>query len=66
METVSRLRSALLNALGGGGSQYAEQEVFEELRAHRTRLIKIFDVGPRSNEHQREIESGESQFLFQA
>lgn len=66
METISRLRSALLNALGGGGSQYAEQEVFEELRAHRTRLRKVFDVGIRNSEHQREIESGMPFLVFQA
>ncbi|KAF9264555.1 hypothetical protein L218DRAFT_1076467 [Marasmius fiardii PR-910] len=60
METISRLRSALLNVLGSGGSQYAEQEVFDELMVHKARLVKVFDVGIRNNEHQREIESGKT------
>ncbi|KAJ8075003.1 hypothetical protein PM082_019330 [Marasmius tenuissimus] len=60
METISRLRSALLNALGGGGSQYAEQEVFDELMVHKACLVKVFDVGIRNSEHQREIESGKT------
>ncbi|KAG7087591.1 hypothetical protein E1B28_013544 [Marasmius oreades] len=60
METISRLRSALLNALGSGGSQYAEQEVFDELMVHKARLVKVFDVGLRNIEHQKEIESGKT------
>jgi len=60
METISRLRSALLNALGGGGSQHAEQEVFDELMVHKARLVKVFDVGIRNVDHQKEMESGPS------
>ncbi|KAL0579383.1 hypothetical protein V5O48_002608 [Marasmius crinis-equi] len=60
METISRLRSALVNALGSGGSQYAEQEVFDELMVHKARLGKVFDVGIRNVEHQKEIESGKT------
>ncbi|ESK89924.1 nucleoporin [Moniliophthora roreri MCA 2997] len=60
METISRLRAVLINALDNRGSQYAEQEVFDELIIHKPRLVKVFDVGIRDVEQQKEIESGKT------
>ena len=59
MESVSRLRTILLTSLGARGAQHGEQELFDELMVHQPCLQKLFDVGPRSAQEQREIESGE-------
>lgn len=55
MESIFRLRSCILNAIGNHGSQ---QELFDELRIHRPQLLKLFDVGKKDAQEQREIESG--------
>lgn len=64
MESISRLRSTLLTALGSRGEQHGEQELFDELLVHQQRLLKLFDVGPRSPQEQREIESGEFEMFL--
>lgn len=66
METISRLRSVLLNSLGSRGLQHGEQELFDELMVHKTRLLHVFDVGPRNTQEQRDIESGEYFVMFLA
>ncbi|EGO28547.1 hypothetical protein SERLADRAFT_413403 [Serpula lacrymans var. lacrymans S7.9] len=58
MESISRLRSALLTALGSRGSQHGEQELFDELLIHKPRLLELFDVGASSQQEQRELQSG--------
>src|SRR6202167_2892836 len=58
MESISRLRTILLTALGSRGAQHGEQELFDELMVHQQCLLKLFDVGPRNPQEQREIESG--------
>jgi nuclear pore complex protein Nup205 len=58
MESISRLRTILLTSLGVRGAQHGEQELLDELMVHRPCLLKIFDVGPRNQQEQREIESG--------
>lgn len=34
------------------------QELFEELMVQKPRLLKLVDVGPRSAQEQKEVESG--------
>lgn len=58
MESVARLRSVIVEALGSQGQQTIQQELFDELMIHRPRLLKVFDVGSRDAQQQREIESG--------
>jgi len=58
MESISRLRGVLLSALGSRGLQHGEQELFDELMVNRLHLLNLFDVGPRSMQEQREMESG--------
>jgi len=60
MESILRLRSTLLTALGSRGVQHGDQELFgvDKLMVHQQRLLKLFDVGPRSSQEQREIKSG--------
>ncbi|KAJ7619541.1 nucleoporin Nup186/Nup192/Nup205 [Roridomyces roridus] len=59
MESIGRLRVVLLNAITRG-IHNAEQELFDELIAHKSCLLKLFDVGPRNPQEQRELESGKS------
>ncbi|KAF8970600.1 nucleoporin Nup186/Nup192/Nup205 [Flammula alnicola] len=58
MNSIHRLREALLRALSSQDSQHDEQELFDELMVQKPRLLKLFDVGPRNAQEQREIESG--------
>jgi nuclear pore complex protein Nup205 len=59
MESISRLRSLLLNALDPRGLQKDEQELFDELMLHKSCLLSLLDVGPRSAQEQNELQSGE-------
>ncbi|KAI5985097.1 nucleoporin Nup186/Nup192/Nup205 [Pisolithus albus] len=56
MESISGLRSVLLTALSSRG--HNEQELFDELMFHKSRLQALFDVGPSSPQEQRELQSG--------
>jgi hypothetical protein len=58
MESISQLHAAVLSAFGSRGMPQGEQKLFDELMAHKTCLLNIFDVGPRNAHEQREIESG--------
>lgn len=58
MESISRLRTIILTSLGSRGAHHGEQELFDELLVHQERLLKLFDVGLRNSQEQREVESG--------
>ncbi|KAF9463318.1 nucleoporin Nup186/Nup192/Nup205 [Collybia nuda] len=58
MESISRLRELLLRALNTRESYHTEQDVFDELMVQKPRLLSLLDVGGRSQQEQREIESG--------
>ncbi|KAJ4481027.1 nucleoporin Nup186/Nup192/Nup205 [Lentinula aciculospora] len=58
METISQLRNSLLAALSDRGAQNVEQELFDSLMVHKSRLASVFDVGNRNPQEQKEIESG--------
>ena len=62
MDTIFRLREALLRALNtpSDDSHHADQELFEELMLHKSRLLKLLDVGQRNPQEQKEVASGES------
>ncbi|KAJ7041203.1 nucleoporin Nup186/Nup192/Nup205 [Mycena alexandri] len=60
MESIGRLRLVLLNAIAGRGAGHAEQELFDELMVHKPSLLNLFDVGARSQQEQRELESGKT------
>ncbi|KAF5361405.1 hypothetical protein D9758_006258 [Tetrapyrgos nigripes] len=59
METIHRLRSMVLGVVNNCG-QDSEQELFDELMVHKTRLQQLFDVGARDPQQQRELESGKT------
>ncbi|KAJ7482279.1 nucleoporin Nup186/Nup192/Nup205 [Mycena galericulata] len=59
METIGRLRVVLLNAISRG-IHNGEQELFDELMVHKSCLLKLFDVGGRNPQEQRELESGKT------
>ncbi|OJA08231.1 hypothetical protein AZE42_08910 [Rhizopogon vesiculosus] len=56
MESISRLRSVLLNSLSSRG--HGEQELFDELMLHKQRLLELFEVGQSSQQEQQELQSG--------
>jgi nuclear pore complex protein Nup205 len=60
MESCARLRAVLVATLNASvrGSHQGEQELFDELAAHRTTLRRLFDIGPRNPAEQKELESG--------
>lgn len=64
METISRLRAVLLTSLSSRPSQHGEQELFDELMVHKPCLLNLFDVGPRNQQEQRELESGVLKFTI--
>lgn len=56
MESISRLREALLRVLSGRVE--IEQECFDELMIQKPRLLNVLDVGQSNPEEKREVESG--------
>lgn len=56
MESISRLRTVLLNALSSRG--HGEQDLFDELMLHKQRLLELFEVGQSSQQEQQELQSG--------
>jgi hypothetical protein len=60
MASITRLRTTTLTAFSPRSSAQAEQELFEELIVCGPLLAKIFNVGPRSPNEQREVETGVS------
>lgn len=61
MESISRLREALLRVLSGRVTPEIEQECFDELMIQKPRLLSVLDVGQRNPEEKREVESGNRQ-----
>jgi nuclear pore complex protein Nup205 len=61
MESISRLREALLRVLSGRVTPETEQECFDELMIQKPRLLNVLDVGQRNPEEKREVESGNQQ-----
>ncbi|PPQ71980.1 hypothetical protein CVT26_007136 [Gymnopilus dilepis] len=57
MNSIHHLREALFRVLSTP-EHHGEQELFDELMVQKPRLLRLFDVGPRSAQEQREIESG--------
>ncbi|KAF7795183.1 hypothetical protein EIP86_006332 [Pleurotus ostreatoroseus] len=58
MASVAHLRAVILSTLNSPGSQDGNQHFFEELMSHKHNLLKLSNVGPRSPQEQRELESG--------
>lgn len=60
MDTIFRLREALTRVLGYSVEDEVpgDQELFEELMVQKPRLLSLLDVGQRSAQEQREVESG--------
>ncbi|KIJ60466.1 hypothetical protein HYDPIDRAFT_98637 [Hydnomerulius pinastri MD-312] len=56
MDSISRLRNVLATTLSSRG--HGEQELFDELMVHKSRLRELFQVGPCSPQEQRELQSG--------
>ncbi|THU93859.1 hypothetical protein K435DRAFT_829411 [Dendrothele bispora CBS 962.96] len=56
---MSRLRSTLVGVLNLRGQQ-GEQELFDELMVHKTRLLNVLDMGNRDSQQQKELESGKT------
>lgn len=61
MDTIFRLREALVRVLTYSSEDASRggQELFEELMLQKNRLLNLLDVGQRSPQEQREVESGE-------
>jgi nuclear pore complex protein Nup205 len=66
MEAISHLRATLLASLSGRAGPHGEQELFEELMVCQSSLLSLFNVGPRSQAEQREVEAGAYYFLLYA
>ncbi|KAK0463078.1 nucleoporin Nup186/Nup192/Nup205, partial [Desarmillaria tabescens] len=60
MESISRLRQALFDTLSGKKAVHGVQALLDELMVAKPRLLKLFDVGTRNQQEQREIESGKA------
>ncbi|EAU87534.1 hypothetical protein CC1G_11206 [Coprinopsis cinerea okayama7 len=60
MDNIHRLKDALTRALARGPEEphQGDRELFEEIMVQKPRLLKLFDVGPRNAQEQREVESG--------
>lgn len=58
MESISRLRQALFDTFSGKQVANGGQALLDELMVAKPRLLKLFDVGARNQQEQREIESG--------
>jgi len=58
MNTIHRLHEVLSRVLASPEASHNGQELFDELMIQKSRLLKLFDVGPRNPQEQRDIESG--------
>jgi hypothetical protein len=63
MESLSRLRSALLGVLEAQNST-DEQELFDLLVLHRRALVSVFDTKPPSEDERKELRSGAYFFVL--
>ncbi|KAK0478734.1 nucleoporin Nup186/Nup192/Nup205 [Armillaria novae-zelandiae] len=60
MESISRLRQALFDTFSGKHVANGGQALLDELMVAKPRLLKLFDVGARNQQEQKEIESGKA------
>ncbi|KAF9477995.1 hypothetical protein BDN70DRAFT_880524 [Pholiota conissans] len=58
MNTIHHLKESIVRALTASESPDEEQALFDQLMVQKPHLLKLFDVGPRNPQEQREIESG--------
>jgi hypothetical protein len=63
MESLSRLRSALLGVLEAQNA-IDEQELFDLLVLHHRALVSVFDTKPPSEDERKELRSGAYFFYF--
>jgi hypothetical protein len=63
MESLTRLRSALLSTLEAQNT-IDEQELFDLLVLHRRNLVNLFDTKPPSEDERKELQSGAYCLLF--
>lgn len=66
MASTSRLRASLLSNLNSPTSQDDHQAFFERLMSHKSDLVNMYDIGPRSQAEQHEVESGACLRVFSA
>ena len=57
MEVITSLRQLLVAAVGETGVEN-EQELFDELTINKTRLLSVYDFGPRNPNELKEIQQG--------
>lgn len=58
MDTINRLREALLRVLSAPDSHNDDQDLFGQLMVQKPQLQKLFDVGPSNPQERREVETG--------
>ncbi|KAK7682411.1 hypothetical protein QCA50_014616 [Cerrena zonata] len=58
MASISELRAALVSAYTSGGHVAAEQELYEDLMAHKPVLLNLFNFGSSNAQEQKQLESG--------
>ena len=58
MASIAELRATLVSAYTSGGHVAAEQELYEDLMAHKPVLLKLFNLGPSNPQEQKQLESG--------
>lgn len=58
MASIAELRAALVSAYTSGGHVAAEQELYEDLMAHKPVLLNLFSVGASDSQEQKQLESG--------
>ena len=61
MESIATLRSVLATTLTARG--HGEQDLFDDLILHKSRLRDLLDVGQPSPQEQRELHSGPCSFI---
>jgi nuclear pore complex protein Nup205 len=64
MNAIHRLRDVLQRVLASPDASHNAQGLFDELMVQKAQLLKLFDVGPRSTQEQKEIESGKYVFIY--
>lgn len=62
MNAIHRLRDVLSRTLSSPEISN-DQELFDQLMVQKTQLLKLFEVGPRNPQEQRELESGQRMFV---
>ncbi|KAI0789160.1 nucleoporin Nup186/Nup192/Nup205 [Abortiporus biennis] len=60
MASLASFRTTLISTLKSQSSQHAssEQDLYEQLMAHKSTILSVFDVGGRNANQQKQLESG--------